>query len=51
MNILIEVTHLVKKYGKHVAVNDISFHVNEGELLGFLAPNGAGKSTPMKMMV
>ena len=50
MNILIEVTHLVKKYGKHVAVNDISFHVNEGEILGFLGPNGAGKSTTMNMM-
>ncbi len=50
MNILIEVTHLVKKYGKHVAVNDISFHVKEGEILGFLGPNGAGKSTTMNMM-
>ena len=50
MNILIEVTHLVKKYGKHTAVNDISFSVNEGEILGFLGPNGAGKSTTMNMM-
>ena len=47
---MIEVTHLVKKYGKHVAVNDISFHVKEGEILGFLGPNGAGKSTTMNMM-
>ena len=50
MNSLIEVTHLVKKYGKHTAVNDISFSVNEGEILGFLGPNGAGKSTTMNMM-
>lgn len=50
MNILIEVTHLVKKYGNHVAVNDISFSVEDGEILGFLGPNGAGKSTTMNMM-
>ena len=50
MNILIEVTHLVKKYGKHIAVNDISFSVKEGEILGFLGPNGAGKSTTMNMI-
>lgn len=50
MNILIEVKHLVKKYGKHVAVNDISFNVEDGEILGFLGPNGAGKSTTMNMM-
>lgn len=50
MDILIEVSHLVKKYGKHVAVNDISFTVKEGEILGFLGPNGAGKSTTMNMM-
>lgn len=50
MSILIEVTHLVKKYGKHTAVNDISFSVKEGEILGFLGPNGAGKSTTMNMM-
>ncbi|MBE6023141.1 MAG: ABC transporter ATP-binding protein [Cellulosilyticum sp.] len=47
---MIEVTHLVKKYGKHIAVNDISFSVKEGEILGFLGPNGAGKSTTMNMM-
>ena len=50
MNILIEVTHLVKKYGKHIAVNDISFTAKEGEILGFLGPNGAGTSTTMNMM-
>ncbi len=50
MKVLIEVTHLVKKYGKHIAVNDISFSAKEGEILGFLGPNGAGKSTTMNMM-
>lgn len=50
MNILIEVTHLVKKFGKHIAVNDLSFSANEGEILGFLGPNGAGKSTTMNMI-
>ena len=50
MKVLIEVTHLVKKYGKHMAVNDISFTAKEGEILGFLGPNGAGKSTTMNMM-
>lgn len=50
MNVLIEVTHLVKKYGKHIAVNDISFNAKEDEILGFLGPNGAGKSTTMNMM-
>ena len=47
---MIEVSHLVKKFGKHVAVNDISFSAKEGEILGFLGPNGAGKSTTMNMI-
>lgn len=50
MKILIEVTNLVKKYGKHTAVNNISFTVEEGKILGFLGPNGAGKSTTMNML-
>lgn len=47
---MIEVSHLVKQFGKHMAVNDLSFSVKEGEILGFLGPNGAGKSTTMNMM-
>ncbi|HSQ19396.1 MAG TPA: ABC transporter, partial [Blastocatellia bacterium] len=39
---MIEVDHLTKSYGKNVAVNDISFTVDKGEILGFLGPNGAG---------
>jgi ABC-2 type transport system ATP-binding protein len=47
---VITVTHLSKKYGKFVAVDDLSFEVEEGEVLGFLGPNGAGKTTTMRMV-
>ena len=47
---MIEVRNLVKKYGDHLAVNDLSFTVEKGEILGFLGPNGAGKSTTMNMI-
>ena len=47
---MISVTHLSKKYGKFVAVDDLSFEVEEGEVLGFLGPNGAGKTTTMRMI-
>ena len=47
---MIEVNHLVKSYGKYQAVKDISFRVEEGEVLGFLGPNGAGKSTTMNVI-
>lgn len=47
---MIEVTNLTKVYGKYTAVNDLSFTVKEGEILGFLGPNGAGKSTTMNML-
>ncbi len=47
---MIEVKNLSKKYGSHVAVNDVSFTVNDGEILGFLGPNGAGKSTTMNIV-
>jgi ABC-2 type transport system ATP-binding protein len=43
-------THLVKKYGTQIAVNDLSFSLEKGEIVGFLGPNGAGKSTTMKMI-
>ncbi len=48
MAILVE--HLTKKYGNQKAVDDISFEVKTGEVVGFLGPNGAGKSTTMKMI-
>ncbi|MBT4286856.1 MAG: ATP-binding cassette domain-containing protein [Deltaproteobacteria bacterium] len=47
---MIEVENLTKKYGSFSAVDDLSFNVNKGEILGFLGPNGAGKSTTMKML-
>jgi len=46
----IEVEHLLKQYGSQKAVNNISFTVNKGEIVGFLGPNGAGKSTTMKII-
>ncbi|MBX3239738.1 MAG: gliding motility-associated ABC transporter ATP-binding subunit GldA [Chitinophagaceae bacterium] len=46
----IEVKNLVKVYGEQRAVNDISFSVSKGEIVGFLGPNGAGKSTTMKIL-
>lgn len=46
----IEVINLSKIYGQQKAVNDISFTVNKGEIVGFLGPNGAGKSTTMKII-
>jgi len=48
---VIEVQHLSKRYGRVTAVDDISFKVERGEILGFLGPNGAGKSTTMRMLV
>lgn len=48
---MLEVKGLVKKYGKQNAVNNISFHLDGGEVVGLLGPNGAGKSTTMKCIV
>lgn len=47
---MIEVENLTKKYGNHVAVDNLSFRVERGMIYGFLGPNGAGKSTTMNMM-
>jgi len=47
---VIEVENLTKKYGSHVAVDNLSFRVERGMIYGFLGPNGAGKSTTMNMM-
>ena len=47
---MIQVSGLSKKYGSHIAVSDVSFTVNDGEILGFLGPNGAGKSTTMNII-
>lgn len=47
---MIEVSHLTKRYGSHVAVDDISFTVDDGCIYGLLGPNGAGKSTTMNVI-
>lgn len=47
---MITVEHLTKKYGDHLAVDDLSFTIEEGHVYGFLGPNGAGKSTTMNIM-
>jgi ABC-2 type transport system ATP-binding protein len=50
MTPLIEAEHLCRYYDRHCAVNDVSFTLNKGEVLGFLGPNGAGKTTTMQML-
>lgn len=47
----VETLHLRKAYGKHVAVEDLTLQVEEGEVFGFLGPNGAGKTTSVKMLM
>ena len=47
---MIEVQHLTKRYGRITAVDDVSFRVERGEILGFLGPNGAGKTTTMRIL-
>lgn len=47
---MIEVKNLMKKYGNHVAVDNLSFRVEKGQIYGFLGPNGAGKSTTMNII-
>jgi ABC-2 type transport system ATP-binding protein len=47
---VIEVQHLTKRYGRVTAVDDVSFKVERGEILGFLGPNGAGKTTTMRIL-
>ena len=47
---MIEVQNLVKRYGPTLAVDDLSFHIPEGQVVGFLGPNGAGKTTTLRML-
>ena len=47
---MIEVQHLTKRYGRVTAVDDVTFRVERGEILGFLGPNGAGKTTTMRVL-
>ena len=50
MTAILEVNHLTKRFGGLIAVSDVSFSVNEGEIRGLIGPNGAGKSTTFKMI-
>ena len=47
---MIDVVSLSKKYGTHLAVDNVSFSISKGEVVGFLGPNGAGKSTIMNII-
>jgi ABC-2 type transport system ATP-binding protein len=47
---MVSVSHLIKRYGSHLAVDDLSFEVGKGEVVGFLGPNGAGKSTTLRIL-
>src|SRR5512140_1873649 len=47
---MISVSQLTKRYGRHTAVDNLTFEVGKGEVLGFLGPNGAGKTTTMRML-
>lgn len=47
---ILNVAHLSKNFGSKEVIHDISFSVNEGEIVGFVGPNGAGKTTTMKLI-
>ena len=47
---MIKVENITKKYGGYVAVDNMSFEIKEGEIVGFLGPNGAGKTTTMSII-
>ena len=47
---MIEVEQLTKRYGPTLAVSDVTFQVQKGEIMGFLGPNGAGKTTTMRVI-
>ena len=47
---MIEITDLTKRFGDYTAVEDVTFHVAQGECVGFLGPNGAGKTTTMRIL-
>ena len=48
---VLNVSHLTKRFGAFTAVEDVSFHVNPGEIVGLLGPNGAGKTTTFHMLL
>ena len=48
---VVKINHLEKTFGKFRALNDVSFTVNSGEILGFIGPNGSGKSTTIRILL
>jgi ABC-type multidrug transport system ATPase subunit len=48
---ILDINNLFKNFGAFTAVNNISLHVNKGDIYGFLGPNGAGKSTTLRMVL
>ena len=48
---IVKVDKINKKFGKKQILHDVSFEINEGEILGFIGPNGAGKTTTIKLML
>ena len=50
MSVIVKCEHLTKSYGDLIAVNDVSFRVEEGEIFGLVGPNGAGKTTLIEMI-
>src|SRR5580693_4528947 len=50
LDVAISAEHLVRRFGKIAAVDDVSFQVQQGEIFGFLGPNGSGKTTVIKML-
>ena len=50
MGIVVECEHVTKRYGDLIAVNDLSFSIEEGEIFGLVGPNGAGKTTLIEMI-
>ena len=50
-NVILEVKNLNKSYGRKKVLNDVSFKIDAGEILGFIGPNGAGKTTTIKLIL
>ena len=47
---MVEIEELTKRYGRFLALDHVNFHINKGDIFGFVGPNGAGKTTTMRIM-